>query len=75
VDLGKKKSIFLGKFPNILIFSGNFTQTIQFFLGKLSENFYLFRQFHKNFDFPGKNWSFTATSGQIILFLFKSHHF
>jgi len=28
-----------------------------------------------NFDFPGKNWSFTAMSGQIILFLFKSHHF
>src|SRR6218665_1378862 len=34
-------------------------------------------KFRKNFDFPGKNWPFrpTATSGQIILFLFKSHHF
>src|SRR6218665_3704973 len=29
----------------------------------------------KNFEFPGKNCSFTAISGQIILFLFKSHHF
>jgi len=28
-----------------------------------------------NFDFPGKNRPFTATSGQIILFLFTSHHF
>src|SRR6218665_1267590 len=28
-----------------------------------------------NFDFLGKNWPFTATSGQIILFFFKSHHF
>src|SRR6218665_3825712 len=28
-----------------------------------------------NFDLLGKNWPFTATSGQIILFLFKSHHF
>ena len=27
------------------------------------------------FNFPGKSCLFTATSGQIILFLFKSHHF
>src|SRR6218665_512679 len=32
-------------------------------------------KFPKNIDFPGKNWLFTAISGQIILFLFKSHHF
>src|SRR6218665_793166 len=25
--------------------------------------------------FSGKNWPFTTTSGQIILFLFKSDHF
>src|SRR6218665_441977 len=29
----------------------------------------------KKFDFPGKNYPFTATSGQIILFLYKIHHF
>src|SRR6218665_308795 len=32
-------------------------------------------KFTKNFDFSGKSCSFTATSGQIFLFLFKSHHF
>ena len=31
--------------------------------------------FTKNVDFPGKNLPFTATSWQIILFLFKSQHF
>src|SRR6218665_196694 len=45
-------SSFAGKFPKILIFSGN-----------------------KKIDFPSKKSPFTATSGQIILFLFKSHHF
>jgi len=57
------------------IFSGNFTQKIPFLKGKFLKNFNFFWQFPKNFDFPGKNWSFTATSGQIILFLFKSTHF
>src|SRR6218665_1640334 len=31
--------------------------------------------FTKNFDFPGKNRSFTATSEQIILCFFKTHRF
>src|SRR6218665_336610 len=31
--------------------------------------------FTKNFNFPRNNWPFTATSGQIILFRFKSHRF
>src|SRR6218665_4005560 len=31
-------------------------------------------KFTTNIDFPGKNWLFTAISGPIILFLFKSHH-
>jgi len=41
------------------------------------EKFRFFRQFHteNSFDFPGTNWPFTATSEQIILFLFKSNHF
>src|SRR6218665_3572835 len=58
----------------ISIFSGNFTIK-SIFTGKFPKNFDFFRQFKKKFDFPGKNWSFTATSGQIILFLFKSHLF
>ena len=45
----------------ITIFPGKFR-----FFQAISQN---------NFDFPCKNWPFTATSGQIILFLFKSHHF
>src|SRR6218665_2641574 len=44
------------------------------FCGQISENFDFFRQL-KKFDFPCKKSPFTATSGQIILFLFKSHHF
>ena len=32
-------------------------------------------QANKKINFPGKNCSFTATFGQIILFLYKSHHF
>src|SRR6218665_2536476 len=48
----KRISSFAGKFPKILIFSGN-----------------------KKIDFPSKKSPFTATSGQIILFLFKIHHF
>ena len=77
---------FLGKFPKIFDFvSGNFTKK-SFFQGKFAKNFEFFQiilykipifhgKFPKNIDFPGKNWLFTAISGQIILFLFKSHHF
>src|SRR6218665_3207717 len=49
----KRISSFAGKFPKILIFSGNY----------------------KNSIFQANNCPFTATSGQIILFLFKSNHF
>src|SRR6218665_192147 len=46
------------------------------FPGKFSKISISFRPFHtKILIFSCKNWSFTATSGQIILFLFKSHHF
>src|SRR6218665_3879302 len=45
------------------------------FPGKFPKNFDFFKQFQKEIAFPGKNGPFTATSGQIILFLFKSHHF
>src|SRR6218665_490286 len=45
------------------------------FQGKFPKNFDFLGDFTENFDLPGKNWLFTAISGQIILFLFKSHHF
>jgi len=59
---------------------------ILIFPSKFPRNFEFFRQFHKkcrfflaNFwkisIFSSKNCSLTATSEQIILFLFKSHHF
>jgi len=35
----------------------------------------IFQAILKNLEFSGKNWTFTATSWQIILYLFKSHHF
>src|SRR6218665_992388 len=63
----KKISIFRAHLSEISIFSGNFT--------KFLKNFHFLRQLKKKIDFPGKNCSFTATSGQIILFLFKSLHF
>ena len=50
-------------------------QKILTFPGKFPENFDFFRQFKIFLDFPGKNWPFPATSGQISLFLFKTHHF
>ena len=48
---------------------------VSIFSGLFSKFFDFFRQFKNNFNFPGKNSSFTAHSGQIFLFLFKSHHF
>ena|SRR6218665_604727 len=65
----------------IRVFQANFDLFTQFhkiisiFPGKFPKNFNFFRQFPKKFDFPGKNWPFTTTSGKIILFLFKSQHF
>src|SRR6218665_533036 len=50
-------------------------QKILIFPGKFPKISISFRQFHENFRFSRHKWSFTAISGQIILFLFKSHHF
>src|SRR6218665_1658727 len=44
------------------------------FSRKISENFDFFRQL-KKLIFQAKKCPFTAISGQIILFLFKSNHF
>src|SRR6218665_2961473 len=75
---------FLKKIPKISIFLRNFTKHFyffrqfkknQFFSRQISEKFRFLGNFTKNFDFPGINWLFAAISGQIILFLFKSHHF
>src|SRR6218665_1840497 len=44
------------------------------FSKQISENFDFFRQL-KKLIFQAKKFPFTATSGQIILFLFESNHF
>ena len=45
------------------------------FPGKVSKIFDFLVNFRKKIDLPGINCPFTATSLQIILFLFKYHHF
>jgi len=55
-------------------FTGIFKRT-SLFQGKFPKNFNFLGNFTKTFDFIGKNWLFTAIPGQIILFLFKIHHF
>src|SRR6218665_831540 len=47
------------------------------FPGKLLKNFNFFQAIFKKFDFPGKNYSFTArpTFGQIFLVPFKNPPF
>ena len=72
---GSKKFRFLqANFRKISIFSGNFTKEYRV----LQANFRKFWSFsgnYKNSIFQAKNCPFSATSGQIILFLFKSSHF
>src|SRR6218665_956502 len=65
---------FLRKFAKHFYFFRQFKKN-RFFQGKFPKNFECLGNFTKNFDFPGINWLFVAISGQIILFLFKSHHF
>ena len=70
-----KFRFFQANFREMSNFSGNFTQNFVF-SRQIFERFRFFRQF-KKIDFPCKICLFTATSGQIILFLFlfKSHQF
>src|SRR6218665_1875577 len=70
----KKISISTGKFQKIFNFFRQFYKRVSSFAGKFPKILIFFRQL-KKFDFPSKNCPFTATSGQIILFLFKSNHF
>ena len=68
-------AIFPGNFTQNLDFSRQIFEKFKFFSGKFLKNLNFFRQFNFFLDFPGKNCSFTASSGQIVQFLFKSHHF
>src|SRR6218665_2333176 len=47
----------------------------QFFLANFEKFRFFSGNFIKKFRFSRQNWPFTAASGQIILFFFKSHHF
>src|SRR6218665_370279 len=75
MEPGQKKSDFPGKFPKISKFSGNFTQKFDFFQAHFRKISIFSGNFTKNFELPAKNWSFTVNCEQIILLLFKSHHF
>ena len=72
---GSKKFLFLqANFRKISIFSGNSTKEYRVFQANFRK-FWFFRQL-KKFDFPSKKLSvYSCTSGQIILFLFKSNRF
>ena len=70
-----KISDFSGNFTKNFNFLGKFPKNFNFVSGNFTKNSIFQGKFPKNIDFPGKNWLFTAISGQIILFLFKSHHF
>src|SRR6218665_3688906 len=64
-----KISIFQAGSKKISVFAGKFSKNFDFFR-QIFEKFRFCQEIKKKFDFPGKNCSFTATSGQIILFLF-----
>src|SRR6218665_2744794 len=74
VDPGQKNFDFYRQISEKFQFFQAILQNNIEFCRHISENFDFFRQL-KNFDFPRKKFPFTATSGQIILFLFKSNHF
>src|SRR6218665_913308 len=74
VDPGQKISISTGKFPKNSNFFRQFYKRISSFPCKFPKILIFFRQL-KKIDFPSKKCPFTATSRQIILFLFKSNHF
>src|SRR6218665_3715343 len=61
--------------PKSSTLQGKFPRKISNSLSNFTENFNFLGNFTKNFDFQGKNWLFTGISGQIILVIFKSHHF
>src|SRR6218665_3386295 len=74
VDPGKKKFDLYRQISEKFQFFQAILQKNIEFCRQISENFDFFRQL-KKFDFQAKNCPFTATSGQIILFIFKSNHF
>src|SRR6218665_3299535 len=74
---GKKKSIFPGKFPKSSLFSVKFTKKFRFFEANFRKISIFQTTEEQNSNFQAKigHLHCTATSWQIILFLFKSHHF
>ena len=55
-------------------FQANFGKN-RFFQTNFRKSSIFAGKFTKSFYFPDRNWPFTATPVQIIVFLFKSHHF
>ena len=75
VDPGQKILIFSKGFFLDFRFFRQLHKKVWFFQADFRKFRFFSGNFTRNFYFPGKNWPFTATSGQIVLFLFKSHHF
>src|SRR6218665_2595258 len=74
VDSGQKDFDFYRQISEKIQFFQAILQKNIEFSRQISENVDFFRQLKKSI-FQAKNCPFTATSGQIILFLFKSNHF
>src|SRR6218665_2491690 len=67
----KKLRFFPANFGKISIFFRQFYKRNFDFQARISELPFSLQNFHS----ARQNWPFTATSGQIILFLFKTRHF
>ena len=77
---GSQSLIFPGKFSKKLGFFREFHTKIDVFQANFQKIQFLQANFRKILIFSGNfknnfDWPFTVTPGQIILFLFKSHHF
>src|SRR6218665_2888320 len=68
--ISQKYRFFQINFRKISISQNNFVSSRQ-----ISEKCLFSLNFTKHFDFQEKIGHYTATSGQIILLVFKSHHF
>src|SRR6218665_2394034 len=74
-DPGKRKFDFYRQIPEKFRFLQAISLKKSDFSTANFRKILIFQEILKKFEFPGKNWSFTTTSWQIILFLFKNNHF
>jgi len=75
VDPGQQSFDFSRQISKKFRFVQAILQKISIFSKQILKKFRFLQAILKKINFSSKNWSFTATSSQIILLLFKSHHF